>query len=130
MKRAFLLAAASSIALAHSASAHTLSPVSGEVSAPDAGPATQIADVVVTGSIVGGERRALNIQKSADNILNVVAADGIGRLPDRNAAEAVQRAPGVAIERDQGEGRFVAVRGLPSLWNSTLVNVIRLPTAE
>ncbi|MNU30072.1 Colicin I receptor precursor [compost metagenome] len=126
MKRAFLLAAASSIALAHSAHAHAPD----EVPAPDAGPATQIADVVVTGSIVGGERRALNIQKSADNILNVVAADGIGRLPDRNAAEAVQRAPGVAIERDQGEGRFVAVRGLPSQWNSTLVNGNRLPTAE
>ena len=38
--------------------------------------------------------------------------------------------PGVSIERDQGEGRFVAVRGLPSQWNSTSMNGDRLPTAE
>ncbi|TKC07129.1 carboxypeptidase-like regulatory domain-containing protein [Pedobacter frigoris] len=62
------------------------------------------------------EARALNIQKNAVNVLNVIAADGIGKLPDRNAAEAVQRIPGVSIERDQGEGRYLAVRGLPAEW--------------
>jgi len=88
------------------------------------------ADIVVTGTIVSGEMRSIAAQRNADNIVNVLSSDGIGRLPDRNAAEAVQRLPGVAIERDQGEGRFVAVRGLPSQWNSTLINGSRLPTAE
>lgn len=120
MKRAILLAAVSWAALASAAAAQSADPAE----------TTQIDDVIVTGAIVSGERRALNIQQNADNILNVVSSDGIGRLPDRNAAEAVQRAPGVAIERDQGEGRFVAVRGLPSQWNSTLINGGRLPTAE
>lgn len=87
-------------------------------------------EIVVTGTIVSGEMKSIAAQRKADNIVNVLTSDGIGRLPDRNAAEAVQRLPGVAIERDQGEGRFVAVRGLPSQWNSTLINGSRLPTAE
>lgn len=120
MKRALLLAAVSWTALASTAAAQSA-----------AAPQTdQLDEIIVTGAIVSAERRGLEIQRLADNILNVVSSDGIGRLPDRNAAEAVQRAPGVAIERDQGEGRFVAVRGLPSQWNSTLINGNRLPTAE
>jgi TonB-dependent receptor len=91
---------------------------------------TASSDIVVTGAIVSGEMKSIEAQRKADNIVNVLTSDGIGRLPDRNAAEAVQRLPGVAIERDQGEGRFVAVRGLPSQWNSTLINGNRLPTAE
>ncbi|KGO86622.1 TonB-dependent receptor [Flavobacterium rivuli WB 3.3-2 = DSM 21788] len=75
------------------------------------------------------EAKALNIQKNSISIVNVIAADGIGKLPDRNAAEAVQRIPGVSIERDQGEGRYVAVRGLPAEWSSTTMNGNRLPTA-
>lgn len=89
-----------------------------------------LEEVTVYGVIVTGEREALAQQREAKNIKNVVSADGIGKLPDRNAAEAVQRVPGVSIERDQGEGRFVAVRGLPSQWNSTTLNGDRLPTAE
>lgn len=92
----------------------------------------QVIDEVVTvvGYMHRGVAQALSLQKESKSIVNVVSADGIGKLPDRNAAEAVQRIPGVSIERDQGEGRFVAVRGLPSQWNSTTLNGSRLPTAE
>lgn len=86
--------------------------------------------VQVVGSIIWGEMAAANSQKNASHIKNIISADGIGKLPDRNAAEAVQRIPGVSIERDQGEGRFVAVRGLPSQWSSASINGNRLPTAE
>ena len=89
-----------------------------------------IEEVVSVGYMHQGVARALTMQKTSNNIVNVVSADAIGKLPDRNAAEAVQRIPGVSIERDQGEGRFVAVRGLPSQWNSTTLNGSRLPTAE
>ncbi|MCV6627450.1 MAG: carboxypeptidase-like regulatory domain-containing protein, partial [Cellvibrionaceae bacterium] len=89
-----------------------------------------IEEVTVLGHIVRGEMKALATQRNSDRIINVIAADGIGKLPDRNAAEAVQRVPGVSIERDQGEGRFVAVRGLPSQWSSSSLNGNRLPTAE
>ena len=89
-----------------------------------------IEEVVSVGYMHQGMARSLNMQKMSGNIKNIVSADGIGKLPDRNAAEAVQRIPGVSIERDQGEGRFVAVRGLPSQWNSTTLNGSRMPTAE
>lgn len=92
--------------------------------------AETLNEVVVVGDIVKGEMRALNTQRVSNKIINVISADGIGKLPDRNAAEAVQRIPGVSIERDQGEGRFVAVRGLPSQWSSSSLNGDRLPTAE
>ncbi|WP_066966196.1 TonB-dependent receptor [Microbulbifer sp. Q7] len=90
---------------------------------------SQLEEVTVTGQF-GNELRSLERQRDSDKILNVVSADGIGKLPDRNAAEAVQRIPGVSIERDQGEGRFVAIRGLPAQWSSASVNGHRLPTAE
>jgi len=89
-----------------------------------------IDEVVVIGSLKNSEARALNMQKNAINISNVIASDGIGKLPDRNAAETVQRVQGVSIERDQGEGRFVSLRGLPPFWASTTINGNRLPTAE
>lgn len=89
-----------------------------------------IDEVIVTGSLKNSEARALNLQKNAINITNVIASDGIGKLPDRNAAETVQRVQGVSIERDQGEGRFVSLRGLPPFWASTTINGNRLPTAE
>lgn len=89
-----------------------------------------IEEIVVYGAIASGEKAALERQRDSSRIMNVVNADGIGKLPDRNAAEAVARVPGVSIERDQGEGRFVAVRGLPSQWNATTLNGNRLPTAE
>ncbi|MFT5788521.1 MAG: TonB-dependent receptor [Shewanella sp.] len=84
----------------------------------------------VRGAIQRGEMLALNSQKNSDTMINVISANEIGKLPDRNAAEAVQRIPGVSIERDQGEGRFVAVRGLPAQWNSATLNGNRIPTAE
>ncbi|MCD8541117.1 MAG: carboxypeptidase-like regulatory domain-containing protein, partial [Leadbetterella sp.] len=71
----------------------------------------EMQGVTVTGQ-AGGHAKALNQQWSAFNIKNIVSADQIGRFPDPNVAEALQRLPGVNIERDQGEGRYVLVRGL------------------
>jgi TonB-dependent receptor len=89
-----------------------------------------LEEVVTVGYMRRGAMMSMNMQKESNNIKNVMSADGIGKLPDRNAAEALQRMPGVSIERDQGEGRFVAIRGLPAQWNSTSINGDRLPTAE
>ncbi|WP_306350434.1 TonB-dependent receptor [Flavobacterium sp. '19STA2R22 D10 B1'] len=92
--------------------------------------AVSINEVLVTSSARNSESRALNMQKNSTKIVNIIAANGIGKLPDINAAETVQRIAGVSIEKDQGEGRFVAVRGLPAEWSSTTINGNRLPTAE
>ncbi|MFD0963325.1 TonB-dependent receptor [Pseudofulvibacter geojedonensis] len=91
----------------------------------------ELNEIVLNGgSQRNSEARALSIQKKSLSIKNVIAADGIGKLPDRNAAETVQRIQGLSIERDQGEGRFVSVRGLPPFWSSTTINGNRIPTAE
>ncbi|RZK78650.1 MAG: TonB-dependent receptor [Pedobacter sp.] len=89
-----------------------------------------LGEVTVSGSNRASEARALNMQKTSSRIVNVIAADGIGKLPDRNAGEAVQRIPGVVLERDQGEGRFISLRGLPAEWSSATINGDRIPTAE
>ncbi len=87
-------------------------------------------EVVINGTFFPSQARALNIKKTAPGIMDVLAADAIGKLPDRNAAEAVQRISGVSIERDHGEGRYVIVRGTPLAWNSTLLNGNRMPSSE
>ena len=85
---------------------------------------------VTAGPIGDGAVRALNQQKTAPNITNVVSADQIGQFPDANAAEATQRIPGISIERDQGEGRYVVIRGSEARLNSMLINGERIPSPE
>lgn len=86
-------------------------------------------NVIITG-YTQGQAKALNQQKNADNIKNIIAADQIGRFPDPNAAEALQRVPGINIERDQGEGRYVAVRGLAPQFTNMSINGEQIPSPE
>lgn len=74
--------------------------------------------------------QALKEQRRSDSIESVVHADGVAQLPDQNVAEAVQRLPGISIERDQGEGRFVSVRGLGPDLNSVTINGTLVPSPE
>jgi TonB-dependent receptor len=85
--------------------------------------------VTVTGQAASMDS-ALDVQQMADNILSVVHADGIGQLPDNNAAEALQRIPGLSVERDQGEGRYVKVRGLGADLNAVTINGSVVPSPE
>src|SRR5690606_24952151 len=73
---------------------------------------------------------SLNQQRAADNLVSVLAADALGRLPDQNVAETVRRLPGVSVENDQGEGRYVVIRGIDPNLNATSVNGVRLPSPE
>ena len=74
--------------------------------------------------------QSLRDQRASDRIESVVKADGIGQLPDDNAAEALQRVPGISIERDQGEGRFIRVRGLSPDLNAVTINGSLVPAPE
>lgn len=65
-------------------------------------------------------------QEQASNIVNVMTAVDIMRLPEVNAAEALRRVPGISLWSDTGEGRFVAIRGLDADLNSTTFNGVRL----
>ncbi len=88
-------------------------------------------EIEVRGSpLLQGQAKALNRQKNAMNISNIVAADQIGRFPDKNAAEATERIPGISLLRDQGEGRYVLVRGTEARLNSTTINGERIPSPE
>lgn len=74
--------------------------------------------------------KALRQQRRSDSVESVVHADSIGQLPDSNAAEALQRVPGTSVERDQGEGRFVRVRGLGPDLNAVTINGTLVPSPE
>ncbi len=86
--------------------------------------------VVEDSPFLTGQAKALNRQKNAINITNIVAADQIGRFPDSNAAEATQRIPAITLQRDQGEGRYVQIRGTESRLNSMAINGERIPSPQ
>jgi len=88
-----------------------------------------LAEVVVVGSFEG-QQRALNQQRAADNIKNVVSADLIGKFPDKNVAEALQRLPGINIARDKGEGSTVSIRGTPQHFTNISINGEQLASVQ
>jgi len=118
---AALLSLAASPALAQSAAPAP----AGAASAP-----TTTLETVQLNGQAANLRNALDKQRAATGVLSVVHADGIGQLPDINAAEALARLPGVSVERDQGEGRFIRVRGLGPDLNAVSINGTLVPSAE
>lgn len=82
----------------------------------------ELAPVLVVGRLSDQIDEALRRKRDADIISDVITAGRIGELPAANLAEALQRAPGVAIEREVGEGQFVSVRGLGPLFQSVTLN--------
>jgi TonB-dependent receptor len=89
-------------------------------------------EAITINGYLQGQQRALNQQKNALNIKNIVAADQIGRFPDANTAEALQRVPGINIDRDggDGEGRYVGLRGLPGYFTTVNINGEQIPSPE
>ncbi|MDO6694802.1 TonB-dependent receptor [Aliiglaciecola sp. 3_MG-2023] len=92
-------------------------------------PAKELENVIVYGQRAG-QASAINLQRVADSIKSIVSADAIGQFPDQNAAEALQRLPGLSIERDQGEGRFVGIRGIDPNLNNVTINGVNVPSPE
>lgn len=86
-------------------------------------------DILVTGQRAN-LASALSRQRGADGVESVLTRDSIGQFPDQNVAESVRRAPGVNVLNDQGEGRFVAVRGLDPGLNAASLNGVRVPAPE
>ncbi|MWV28845.1 TonB-dependent receptor [Aurantiacibacter rhizosphaerae] len=84
--------------------------------------------------LVYGQRanqaNALSRKYGSDTIVDVLTRDAIGQFPDQNVAESLRRLPGINVLNDQGEGRFVAVRGLDPSLNATSINGVRLPSPE
>jgi TonB-dependent receptor len=102
--------------------AQTVSGVSSapEVTTADEEATTPADEIVVTGRRAA-DRAALENKKNSDAQVDQVRADDVGRLPDQNVAETLRRLPGISVANDQGEGRYLTVRGVsPDLLNVTL----------
>ncbi|RKX35898.1 MAG: hypothetical protein DRP71_01770 [Verrucomicrobia bacterium] len=84
---------------------------------------------VVEGSQIG-RAKAINLQRSADNVTNVISSDAIGQFVDRNAAEALQRLPGIAVEDSQGEGKYIVIRGADPSLNAVTIDGVTLATPD
>ncbi len=96
-----------------------------EPAAPRPPPPREVAEVgelVVVGRLSDQIDEALAEKRAADVISDGLSSERIGDLPAANLAEALQRVPGVAIEREVGEGQFVSVRGLGPLFQSVTLN--------
>ena len=90
----------------------------------------EVADNILVIGQRGQLTSAINRQRAADGLVSVLAADSVDRLPDENVAEAARRISGVSVLNDQGEGRFVSIRGIDPNLNTTTVNGVRLPSPE
>ncbi|GGB41817.1 TonB-dependent receptor [Sphingomonas metalli] len=133
MKSFVLLAGASTLGLclAGTASAQTLPAASNTAAADEAAQAdlTTDSEIVVVGT-AQGEKKAIETKRQADNVVEALYANDVGKLPDQNVAEAVRRLPGLSVANDQGEGRYVIIRGVnPNLVNVVL-NGLTLPAPE
>jgi hypothetical protein len=86
--------------------------------------------VIVYAGRAHGDAEAINEVRTSPNILNVLPADVITSLPNANIADAVGRLPGVTLERDEGEGKYVQIRGTEPRLSNTTVDGINVPSPE
>jgi TonB-dependent receptor len=93
------------------------------------GDVVKLGDFVVSGAVLGSAR-AVNDQRNALSLTNILAADAIGQLPDKNMAEAIQRLPGIDIAKDKGEGRYILIRGIPPTYVGLSMNGVRMASTE
>jgi TonB-dependent receptor len=91
---------------------------------------TVSSEVLVTAERAAGEAEAVNRERSADNLVQVIPADVIRSLPNANMADALGRLPSVTLERDEGEGKYVQVRGTEPRLTNTTVDGVNVPSPE
>ena len=91
---------------------------------------TQNEIIVSATPIQDTNEASLELKRQALNVVDYIASDTIGRLPDQNLADTLGRVPGLAIERDQGQARFINFRGAPFRFTSIAFNGIDVPGAE
>jgi iron complex outermembrane receptor protein len=92
-------------------------------------PSGRIEEVVVTG-IRGSLRQSIDVKRESTGVVDVISAEDVGKFPDKNLAESLQRVPGVVINREFGEGERVSVRGTSPNLTKTLLNGHSVATAD
>lgn len=80
------------------------------------------SDEIVVQGIRSSLANAVSIKRNADTVVDAISAEDIGRYPDVNIAESVQRISGVQINRSRGEGQSVNIRGLPAVFTQVNLN--------
>jgi hypothetical protein len=92
---------------------------------------SEVEELVVTATPIRDSiAKSLEAQRVADNIVSVVAADAIGRFPDQTAAAALSRLPATGVQRDQGQERYIQVRGAPARWTNVAFDGVNVLGAE
>lgn len=123
------LAAASGLLFVGAAAQAQNPPTTGTVAPQAMASTTQLETVVVTGI-----RRALetsvNLKRSSSGLVDGIVAEDIGKFPDTNLAESLSRISGVSIDRNNGEGTRVTVRGMGPDFNLVLLNGRQMPGAS
>lgn len=101
------------------------------VLAQDAEGSADMDRIVITATpIRDSQAAAIEAKRQSDNVIDIVSADTIGRFPDQNLADSLGRVPGLAIERDQGQARYINFRGAPFRYTSIAFDGIDVPGAE
>ena len=99
----------------------------------DTGAATQdgnVADDIVVTGIRAALQASIDAKRQSSVIADIISAEDIGKFPDKNVAEALQRVPGIVINREFGEGERVSLRGTAPNLTKTLVNGHGIATAD
>ena len=86
-------------------------------------------NVLVVGS-KAAQAGAINQKRASDAIIDVIDSDGLGNFPDTTVADSLARVPGLSIENDQGEGRYVSIRGINTDLIAASINGVRTPSPE
>lgn len=94
----------------------------------DTGETETTDDIVVTG-IRASLREAVDIKRNAQGVVDAISSEDIGKFPDTNLAESLQRITGVSIDRQNGEGSLVTVRGFGPEYNLVTLNGRQMPTS-
>lgn len=88
-----------------------------------------IEEVIVTG-IRGSLMQSADVKRNARGVVEAITAEDIGKFPDTNLAESLQRITGVSIDRERGEGQKVTVRGFGPQYNLVTLNGRQMPTHD
>ena len=106
-----------------------LAAASGAVYAQDSSNSVAEEEVVVTG-IRASLENAADIKREASGVVDAISAEDIGKFPDANLAESLQRITGVSIDRQNNEGNQITVRGLGPNFNMVTLNGRQMPVAS
>jgi TonB-dependent receptor len=87
-------------------------------------------EVLVTAERQHAEAEEINRTRTAENILQVLSAEVITSLPNANVADAIGRMPSVTLERDEGEGKYVQIRGTEPRYSNVTIDGVNVPSPE